>query len=147
MAGMMANYLATSLAMEKVVSAIATHGHERALGLLGADEPQLLLGRGLRKEIVDTGFRGDGRRGHGIVAGDHDGADTHAAKLGEAIADSAFDDILEMNDAEQFPVLRHGKGRAAGLGDRLGNGVNLSLELGADGVLARGGGGGADSLG
>ena len=104
-------------------------------------------GRGLREEIVDAGFRGDGRRGHRVVAGDHDGADAHAAKLGEAIANAAFDDVLEMNDAEQFPVLRHGKGRAAGLGDRLGNGVDLPLELGADGGFARGGGADADGLG
>ena len=48
----------------RIVGAVAAHGDELALGLLGADEPELLLGRRLREEIVDAGFRGDGRRGH-----------------------------------------------------------------------------------
>ncbi len=131
----------------RIVGAVAAHGDELALGLLIADEPQLLLRRGLSEKVVDAGFRGDGRGGHGIVAGDHDGADAHAAKLGKAVADAALDDVLKLNDAEQLAVLGHGKGRAARLGDRLGDGVDLSLKLGADGGFARSGGAGTDGLG
>ncbi len=135
-AGMMAKYFATSLAMEKVVSAprvisnclpmattsislvgllsrstmlpaslaamvpvfmasptsacasagaslvpspvIATR---RPADLLLLDVVQLVLGRGLRQEIVDAGFGCDGGRGQRVVAGDHDGANAHGAKL------------------------------------------------------------------
>ena len=99
----------------RVVGAVAAHGDELALGLLVADEPQLLLGRGLGEEIVDAGFRRDRRGGHRIVAGDHDGADAHAAQLGEALADAALDDVLEVNDAEQPAVLGDRERRAARL--------------------------------
>ena len=57
----------------------------------------------------------------GIVAGDHHGADAHLAQLGEALADAALDDVLEVDDAQQFAVLGDGQRRAAGLGDRLGD--------------------------
>ena len=107
----------------RVVGAVAAHGDELALGLLVADEPQLVLGRRLGEEIVDAGFRRDRRRGHRIVAGDHDGADAHAAQLGKALADAALDDVLEVDDAEQPAVLGDGERRAAGLGDRVGDRV------------------------
>ena len=35
----------------------------------------------------------------------------------EALADAALDDVLQVDDAEQPAVLRHGQRRAAGLGD------------------------------
>ena len=104
----------------RVVGAVTAHGDELALGLLGADELELLLRRGLSEEIIDAGFRRNGRRGHRVVAGDHDGADAHAAELGKALADAALHDVLEMDDAEQFSVLGDGKRRAAGFGDGLG---------------------------
>ena len=130
----------------RIVGAVAAHGDELALGLLGADQLELLLGRCLREEIIDAGFSRDCRSGHGVVAGDHDGADAHAAELGEALADAAFDDVLELDDAEQLAVLGHRKRRASGLGDPLGDGVDLPLELGADRGLARGGGAATDRL-
>ena len=102
----------------RVVGAVAAHGDELALGLLVADELQLVLGRRLGEEVVDAGLGGDGGRGHRVVAGDHDGADAHAAQLGEALADAALDDVLEVDDAEQPAVLGDGERRAAGLGDR-----------------------------
>ena len=94
------------------------HGDELALGLLFAVSlPQLLFRCRLSEEVVDAGFGRNRRRGHRIVAGNHDGADAHAAKLGEALADTALHDVFEMNDAEQVPVLGDGKRRAAGFGD------------------------------
>ena len=51
-------------------------------------------------------FRRDRGRGQWIVAGDHDGADAHAAQFGEPLADAALDDILEVNDAGPPAVLR-----------------------------------------
>ena len=80
----------------RVVGAVAGHGDELALGLFVADALELVLGRRLGQEIVDPGFGGDGGGGHRIVAGDHDGADAHAAQLGEAFLDAALDDVLEL---------------------------------------------------
>ena len=110
----------------RVVGAVAAHGDELALGLLVADEPELVLGRGLRQEIVDARLRGDRGRGGRIVAGDHDGADAHAAELGETLADAALDDVLEVDDAEKPSVLGHGKRSAAGFCDRVGDGIELA---------------------
>ena len=101
----------------RVVGAVAAHRDQLALGLLVADQLQLVLGRRLREEVVDAGFGGDRRRGHRVVAGDHHRADAHAAQFGKALADAALDDVLELDDAEQPAVLGDRQRRAAGLGD------------------------------
>ena len=98
---------------------------------------QLVLRRRLREEIVDAGLGGDRRRRHRIVAGDHHGADAHAAQLGEALADAALDDVLEVDDAEQAAVLGDGERRAAGLGDLVRDRLDLAGELGNAGCSAR----------
>ena len=116
----------------RIVGAVAAHGDELALGLLVADERELVLRRRLGEEIVDAGLRRDRRRGHRVVAGDHDGADAHAAQLGEALADAALDDVLEVDDAEQPAVLGDGERRAAGLRDGVGDRIDLAHGLGAD---------------
>src|SRR5262247_1071510 len=41
-----------------------------------------------------------GRRRERVVAGDHDRLDAHATKLGEAFADPALDDVLQLDDAQ-----------------------------------------------
>ena len=76
-------------------------------------------------------LRSDGRCGHGVVAGDHDGADAHAAQLGEALANAAFDDILEVNHPEERAILGHGKGRAARLRDCIRDRLHLAHGIGA----------------
>ena len=121
----------------RVVGAVAAHGDQLALGLLVADEPQLVLGRGLGEEVVDAGLRRDGRRRRRIVAGDHDGADAHAAQLGEALADAALDDVLEVNHAEQLAILGDRERRAARLRDRVGDRIDLPHDVGADRRLQR----------
>src|SRR5262244_3452443 len=105
----------------RIVGAVAAHGDQLALGLLALDQPQLVLGRGLRQEIVDAGLGRDRGGGHRVVTSDHDGADAHAAQLGKTLADAALDDVLEVDDAKQFPVLGDGERRAAGAGDLLGD--------------------------
>jgi hypothetical protein len=104
-----------------VVGAVAAHGDEFALGLLFADEAELLFRRRLGEEIVDAGLGRNCRRGHRVVAGDHDGADAHAAQFREALADAALDDVLEVDHAEDAAVLGDGEGSAARLGDLLGD--------------------------
>jgi len=93
----------------RVIGAVTAHGDQLALGLLVADELQLVLGRRLGEEIVDAGFGRDRGRRHRIVAGDHDGANAHAAKLVEALADTALDDVLEVDDTQEPAVLGDGK--------------------------------------
>ena len=48
------------------------------------------------------------------------------AQLGEALADAALDDVLEVDDAEQPPSLGDRQRRAAGLGDPVGDGAQLA---------------------
>ena len=104
----------------------------------------LSSGRGLGEEVVDAGLRRDGRRRRRVVAGDHDGADAHAPQLGEALADAALDDVLEMDDAEQLAIARHRQRRAAGLGDSVGDRLDLACRLGAHARLQGDRDGGAD---
>src|SRR5690606_4660713 len=73
-------------------------------------------------------------------------ADTHAAQLGEAFADAALDDVLEVDDAEEPSVPDHGEGRAADLGDLAGDHLQLALALVAGARGAAGGGGELDVL-
>src|SRR5262245_2472557 len=55
-----------------------------------------------------------------------------AAQLGEALADAALDDVLEVDHAEQPAVPGDGQRRAAGFRDRVGNRIDLAHELRAD---------------
>jgi len=43
----------------RIIGAVAAHCHKLALALLVADELELVLGGGLGKEVIDTGFRRD----------------------------------------------------------------------------------------
>jgi hypothetical protein len=83
----------------RIVGAVAAHRDQLALGLLVADELELVLRRCLGEEIVHARFRRNRRSRHRIVARDHDGADTHATQLSKPFTDAALDDILEVNDA------------------------------------------------
>src|SRR6476661_5175517 len=50
-------------ACASVVGPVTRHGHHRATELLALDQRHLVLGGGLREEVVDTGFGRDSRRG------------------------------------------------------------------------------------
>src|SRR3954447_9482741 len=63
---------------------------------------------------------------------DHDGADAHAAQLGEALTDAALDDVLEVDHAKQPAVLGDRERRAAGFRDCFGDGSDLPHRVGAD---------------
>ena len=73
-----------------------------ALGLLLADEGELVLRLGLGEKIVHARFRGDRGGGERIVAGDHHRADAHVAELGKPFLEAALDDVLELNHAKHF---------------------------------------------
>ena len=83
----------------RVVGSVAGHCHEVSGGLLALQQRELVFGRRLGEEVIDARFLCDGGGGERIVAGDHDGLDPHCAKPLEAVRQSAFDDVLEMNDA------------------------------------------------
>src|ERR1017187_4249552 len=84
-----------------IVGAIATHGDQAAVLLMLTNQRQLRLGRGLGQEVIDARLGGDRRRRELVVAGDHDGADAHAAQLREALANAGLDDVLEFHHAER----------------------------------------------
>ena len=101
---------------------VAARSHDELAVTIEAGElPQQIPDVGADPEIVQLPHV-DGwaqhRRDAGLVARLHvqglrvgvgvhgDRADAHAAKLGKAISDAAFDDILQMNDAENFPAFR-----------------------------------------
>ena len=86
------------------------------------DQGHLVLGRGLGEEVVDAGLVGDRPRGERVVAGDHHGADAHAAHLLEPLAHPLLDDVLEVDHAQRpgrLPVdaLGDDQRRAAAGGD------------------------------
>src|SRR5271163_2240037 len=88
-----------------VVGAVAAHRDQSAALLFLPDISQLVLGRRLGEEVVDAGFRGDGRGGERIVSRDHHRLDAHRPQLGEARADVGLDDVLQVDDPEQLAVV------------------------------------------
>ena len=104
----------------RVVRAVAGHRHQVALGLLLADERDLLLGRRLGDEVVDAGLLGDGRSGPRVVAGDHHRPDAHPAELGEALDEALLDRVLELDDAKDPALALEDERGGAQVGDAVG---------------------------
>ena len=77
----------------------------------------LSLGVAWARKSSTPASRGDGRGGERVVAGDHHRADAHGPQLGEALPHAAFDDVLEVDDAEHAGTIGHRERRAAGAGD------------------------------
>ena len=100
-----------------VVGAVAGHRDEVALGLLRPDERDLLLGRGLRDEVVDAGFLGDRRGRPRVVAGDHHRPDAHPPELGESLDEAFLDRVLELDDAEDAALALEHERRRPEVGD------------------------------
>ena len=86
----------------RIVGAVAAHGDEAALGLLGLDVGELVLRRRLGDVVVDAGLGGDGGGGDRIVAGHHHRLDAHGAQRREALLDARLHDVLEVDDAEKL---------------------------------------------
>ena len=103
----------------RIVGAVSGHGDHMALGLQVADHLQLALRRRFGEKVVHSRFRRDGGRGQRVVAGDHDGLDPHFPQIGELLFHAVLDDILQMDDPNDFMVLRHHQGRAPLVGDGL----------------------------
>ncbi len=106
-----------------VVGAVARHGNQLPLGLLRLDEAHLRFRRRLGKEIVDTRFGGNRGGSARVVAGDHNRANAHGTEALETFLNATLDDVLEVNDAQQLCTVCDGKGRAAGVGDAVDNGI------------------------
>ena len=109
----------------RVVRAVSGHRDHASVRLLVADQLELSLGRRFGEEVVHARLAGDDGGGHGIVAGDHHGADPHPAQLVEALLHAAFDDVLQVDDAESEVVLGDDERRAARLRDALDDRVEL----------------------
>ena len=95
----------------------------RPLRLFAADVAQLVFGRRLGDEIVDAGFRGDRRRGHRIVAGDHHGLDAHAAQGGEAVPHVRLHHVFQVDHAEDAAAVDQAQRRAARARDLVDRGA------------------------
>jgi hypothetical protein len=108
-----------------VVGAIAGHRHQLSLLLLAADQIHFVLRSRFREEIIHPGFSRDRGCGQRIVSGNHHGLDSHGAKLIEALAHSAFHDVLEMNHAEGTAVLGDYQRRSARAGDGFHGSLNF----------------------
>jgi hypothetical protein len=105
------------------------------------NELELRLRSRLGEEVVDARLGGDGRCRQRIVARDHDGFDAHAAELSEPLLDAAFDDVLELDDAEHGRAVGHDERRRALLRDVVHDGADSGRErasqpsdVGLDGV-------------
>ena len=71
-----------------------------------------------RKSSI-PGLGGDRCGGQWVVAGDHYRADAHPPKLGETLAHAGLENVLELEHAEQAPVVGNCERRAPGTGDFL----------------------------
>ena len=101
----------------RVVRAVAGHGDEISLRLLLADQRQLVFRRRLGEEVVDAGFARDRCRGQRVVAGDHHRADAHHAQTIESLLHPAFDDVFEIDRADDALVLGDDERRSTFAGD------------------------------
>ena len=97
----------------RVVGAVAAHRDQPALRLVLADQLELRFRRGFGEEIIDARFGGDRRGREPVVARDHDGLDAHLAQLRETLADAAFDDVAQLDDAEHAPPVGDDERRRA----------------------------------
>jgi hypothetical protein len=104
-----------------------------ATSLLVADKAQLILRCRLSEKVVDARFGRDGRRRHRVIAGDHHGADAHAAQFGKTFANAPLDDILKVDNAEQAAILRDGERRAACFRNHFRDRFDLTHDIRADG--------------
>ena len=107
-----------------VVRAVAGHRDEVAVGLLAADEGDLVLGLGLGDEVVDAGLAGDRRCGPRVVAGDHHGPDAHPAELGEALGEPCLTVSLSSMTPRSAAVGRGSRAASRPVGDLVGSTVD-----------------------
>ena len=105
--------------------AVSRHRHQVALGLLGPDARDLVLGLRLGHELVHAGLFSDGLRSQRVVAGHHDGPDAHPAELVEAGAETGLDRVLELDHAQGRPVPADRQRRCAEPGDLVAERLQL----------------------
>src|SRR5207237_1403851 len=104
---------------------------EAAAGLIFANHFEFGFRGCLGKEVVDASFGRDGGRGERIVAGDHHGFYAHAAQLGEALLDAAFDDVFEIDDAERAIFFGDDEWSAAAFGDVFDGAADIAVHVAA----------------
>ena len=78
----------------RVIRAVSGHRDEMSLALIVAYHRKLALGSRFGEKIVNSGFGGYRSSGYRVVAGDHDGFDSHFAQIGELFLYALLDDIL-----------------------------------------------------
>ena len=103
----------------RVVGAVAAHGDQLAVGLLGPDQLKLPLGCRFGEEIIDAGFGGDRSGGQRVVAVTMTVRMPIWRSVGEALADGRLDDVLQVDDTQDATAFGDDQRRAAGPGDPL----------------------------
>ena len=95
----------------RVVGAVAHHRDQLAVGLLFADISEFRFRSRLRDKVIDARLLCNRRGGERIVAGDHDGAQTHVAQPIETLAHPRLEDVLQRDHAGDFGTSRAGRRR------------------------------------
>ena len=125
------------LQRRRVVDSIAGHGDDRAIGLERPDDPQLMLGAGAREhrypldghcqlgigQAIELGadhplemvgqieLAANGKRGCGVIAGDHLDRDARRAALRDGRHRLGTERIDEAHDAEKVEARQVGGGK------------------------------------
>ena len=96
-----------------VVGPVPGHGYEMSRCLLAANQGQFIFRFGLGQKIIHAGFFGNGGRGQRVVPGDHHGFDPHGPEALKAVRQTAFDNVLEVNGAQDLLLACHHQRRTA----------------------------------
>jgi len=101
----------------RVVRPVTGHRDQMTFGLFVPDAFEFLFRRRLRHEIIHAGFSCDCCGGEWIVTRDHYRFDSHLSQLREALLDSTFDHIFELDRAERHHVRCDDQRSAAAVGN------------------------------
>ena len=85
-----------------------------------SNESEFVFGLGFGEEVVNPGLLRYGRGGKRIVARDHDGANANGAETLKAVREAAFDNVFELDGAEDLDLIGNEQRRGSHLGDVLG---------------------------
>ena len=96
-----------------IIGAVAGHRHQTAFRLILTNQCQLGLRCRFGEKIIDARFRSNGGGSQTVIAGNHHRFNAHFAQLGEALFNTAFDDIFQRNNAQHTRTFHHHQRRGS----------------------------------
>ncbi|VFT49573.1 Uncharacterised protein [Escherichia coli] len=96
-----------------IVGAVAGHRYQTTFRLILTDQCQLGLRCRFGEKIIDTRFRSNRGGSQTVIAGNHHRFNAHFAQLGEALFNTAFDDIFQRNNAQHTRTFHHHQRRGS----------------------------------